>query len=269
MTKSRILLDDTVLKSWFNPKEHSWGLLGPGRGISSNRDANTKGWLTKLHIFLKNSFPKSCRLYLVKYFSKNFLHENLWKTNVKAQGPVHTCTRHDYNTVPTVYPKKYAHGFCFAVLCCGYTWTDFPISIRLTSLALWQSNDCPSASKATLMNMDKYFMWIHYERLHNHNKAKHNKTRVHISWDILYINNNRKYSSGDRTMFDSILTVFVVIYVIVQWTHCSKCTTSMNDLTTLEYWWIGVSRQILFDEYYDIRWYEMSWTILSYGPVLS
>ena len=58
----------------------------------------------------------------------------------------------------TVYPEKYAHGFCFAVLCCGYTLTDFPISIRLTSLALWQSNDCPSASKATLMNMDKYFM---------------------------------------------------------------------------------------------------------------
>ena len=76
----------------------------------------------------------------------------------------------------TEYPKKYAHGFCFAVLCCGYTLTDFPISIRLTSLALWQSNDCPSASKATLINMDKYFMWIHYERLHNHNKAKHNKT---------------------------------------------------------------------------------------------
>ena len=62
------------------------------------------------------------------------------------------------------------------VLCCGYTLTDFPISIRLTSLALWQSNDCPSASKATLMNMDKYFMWIHYERLYNHNKAKQNKT---------------------------------------------------------------------------------------------
>ena len=80
------------------------------------------------------------------------------------------------STKHTVYPKKYAHGFCFAVLCCGYTLTDFPISIRLTSLALWQSNDCPSASKATLMNMDKYFMWIHYQRLHNHNKAKHNKT---------------------------------------------------------------------------------------------
>ena len=78
--------------------------------------------------------------------------------------------------ISTVYPKKYAHGFCFAVLCCDYTLTDFPTSIKLTSLALWQSNDCPSASKATLMNMDKYFMWSHYERLHNHNKAKHNKT---------------------------------------------------------------------------------------------
>ena len=76
----------------------------------------------------------------------------------------------------TVYPKKYAHVFCFAVLCCGYTLTDFPISIRLTSLALWQSNDCPSASKAILMNMDKYFMLIHYEWLHNHNKVKYNRT---------------------------------------------------------------------------------------------
>ena len=81
----------------------------------------------------------------------------------------------------TVYPKKYAHGCCFAVLCCGYTLTDFPISIRLTSLALWQSNDCPSASKVTLINMDKYFMWIHYERLHNHNKAND----ICIIWQFL------------------------------------------------------------------------------------
>ena len=98
-----------------------------------------------------------------------------------------------------VYPKKYAHGFCFAVLCCGDTLTDFPISIRLTSLALWQSNDCPSASKATLMNTDKCFMWIHYERLHNHNKAKHNKT-VCIFLEI-YCKGHRSiglWSSFDR-----------------------------------------------------------------------
>ena len=54
----------------------------------------------------------------------------------------------------TVYPKKYAHGFCFAVLCCGYTLTDFPISIRLTSLALWQSNDCPVPAK------QPWWIWI-------------------------------------------------------------------------------------------------------------
>ena len=94
-----------------------------------------------------------------------------------------------HHATVTVYPKKYAHGFCFAVLCCGYSLTDFPISIRLTSLALWQSNDCPSASKATLVNMDKYLMWIHYERLHNHNKAKHNKT-VCIFLGIYCMNNN-------------------------------------------------------------------------------
>ena len=107
----------------------------------------------KSRIFISNSRHFLCTL----YFSLRLIY---------AEGAIPF----------TVYPKKYTHVFCFAVLCCGYTLTDFPISIRLTSLALWQSNDCPSASKATLMNMDKYFMWIHYERLHNHNKAKHNKT---------------------------------------------------------------------------------------------
>ena len=113
-------------------------------------------------------------------------------------------------TVYTVYPKKYAHGFCFPLLCCGYTLTDFPISIRLTSLALWQSNDCPSASKATLMNMDKYFMWIHYERLHNHNKAKHNKTvciflGIYCSWGR---NDTRAWISNcNHTKQHDVITV--------------------------------------------------------------
>ena len=35
-----------------NPKEYSWGLLGPGRCIASNREANTSR-LPKLHVFLK------------------------------------------------------------------------------------------------------------------------------------------------------------------------------------------------------------------------
>ena len=59
---------------------------------------------------------------------------------------------------------------CFVVL------IHWLISPYPSGISPYQSNDCPSASKATLMNMDSYFMWIHYERLHNHNKAKHNKT---------------------------------------------------------------------------------------------
>ena len=130
----------------------------------------------------------------------------------------------------TVYPKKYAHGFCFAVLCCGYTLTDFPISIRLTSLALWQSSDCPSASKATLMNMDKYFMWIRYQRLHDHNKAKHNKT-VCIFLGIYCILQN---------------CLFIIIIISHQG-HCvilsSFCVIPLGTTVTIQYkhvwyfWW--------------------------------
>ena len=120
----------------------------------------------------------------------------------------------------TVYPKKYAHGYCFAVLCCGYTLTDFPISTRLTSLALWQSNDCPSASKATLMNMDKYFMWIHYERLHNHNKAKHNKT-VCIFLGIYCI--DRRVPVHNRTQQSRNRVQVLEMYCMPRIKHRTEC----------------------------------------------
>ena len=113
------------------------------------------------------------------------------------------------------------------MLCCGYTLTDFPISIRLTSLALWQSNDCPSASKATLMNMDKYFMWIHYERLHNHNKAKHNKT-VCIFPGI--------YRTTFTTTFSKIVMFKSVSSKFIFWTSNSLNVIigSGNDLMLLD-----------------------------------
>ena len=85
-----------------------------------------------------------------------------------SQNITHVCIQYIPRNMHTVTAL-----LCFVVVT---HLTVFPISIRLTSLALWQSNDCPSASKATLMNMDKYFMWIHYERLHSHNKAKRNTT---------------------------------------------------------------------------------------------
>ena len=84
----------------------------------------------------------------------------------------------------TVYPKKYAHGFCIAVLCCGYTLTDFPISIRLTSLALWQSNDCPVPAK------QPWWIWINTscEFIMNDciTTTKQSTTKpCAFSWDIL------------------------------------------------------------------------------------
>ena len=126
----------------------------------------------------------------------------------------------------TVCPKKYAHGSCFAVLCCGYILTDFPISTRLTSLALWQSNDCPSAGKATLMNMDKYFMWNHYERLHNHNKAKHNTTVCIFigiyctSRDVFAVmmgtdHNDNHYNDVIMSAMASLITSFTIVYSTV------------------------------------------------------
>ena len=65
---------------------------------------------------------------------------------------------------------------CFALLWLYIDWFSHIHQAYFTGTVALQSNGCPSASKATLMNMNKYFTWIHYERLHNHNKAKHNKT---------------------------------------------------------------------------------------------
>ena len=40
-------------------------------------------------------------------------------------------------------------------ICCGKYWLIITISLRVTSLALGQSYDCPSASEVTLKDMDK------------------------------------------------------------------------------------------------------------------
>ena len=85
-----------------------------------------------------------------------------------------------------VYPKKYAHGFvvlCFVVVMQSFIMNShevFIISIRVALLALGQSLDCHSASEVSLMDIGNQSMY-------NHNKAQQSKNRVHISWDILYI----------------------------------------------------------------------------------
>ena len=136
----------------------------------------------------------------------------------------------------TVYPRKYAHGLWFVVLCCGYALADFPISIRLTSLVLWQFNDCPNASKATLMTMDKYFMRIHYERLHNHNKAKHNKT-VCIFLGI--------YCTSETDTMDKPAIVSANLYIYTFYTYG-----------------IHTESFILYLHSMHVKWYRRNYTCL-------
>ena len=50
----------------------------------------------------------------------------------------------------TVQSSNYAHPWPFAMSWCGMVLVDLTISFRVTTLALGQSYDCPSASEATL-----------------------------------------------------------------------------------------------------------------------
>ena len=54
----------------------------------------------------------------------------------------------------TVYPKKYAHGFCFAVLCCGYTLTDLPYP---SGLLHWH---CGNLTIAPVPAKQPWLIWI-------------------------------------------------------------------------------------------------------------
>ena len=65
----------------------------------------------------------------------------------------------------------------FALLCFVVVihWLIFPYPSGLLHWHCGNLTIAPVPAKQPWI-MDKYFMWIHYERLHNHNKAKHNKT---------------------------------------------------------------------------------------------
>ena len=56
----------------------------------------------------------------------------------------------------TVYPKKYAPGVCIAVLCCGYTLTDFPI-LYPSGLLHWH---CGNLTIASVPAKQPWWIWI-------------------------------------------------------------------------------------------------------------
>ena len=91
----------------------------------------------------------------------------------------------------TVYPKKYAHGFCFAVLCCGYT-LIFPYP---SGLLHWH---CGNLTIAPVPAKQPWWIWINtsYEFIMNDciTATKQSTTKpcahflgytVCIPWDIL------------------------------------------------------------------------------------
>ena len=59
-----------------------------------------------------------------------------------------------YNFACIVHPKKYAHGFCFAVLCCGYTLIDFPYP---SGLLHWH---CGNLTIAPVPAKQPWWIWI-------------------------------------------------------------------------------------------------------------
>ena len=58
--------------------------------------------------------------------------------------------------LPTVYPKKYAHGFvvlCFVVVMPSFIMNSHEVFIHIHQGCF--ANDCPSASEVSLMDMGK------------------------------------------------------------------------------------------------------------------
>ena len=99
------------------------------------------------------------------------LVHNHWESEKIERNQVHRINFHYYASY------SISQEICTRILlCCALLWLYIDWFSHFHQAYFTGTNDCPSASKATLMNMDKYFMWIHYERLRNHNKAKHNKT---------------------------------------------------------------------------------------------
>ena len=71
------------------------------------------------------------------------------------------------------------------ILCCLLTFGTGPLPIffRVTSLALGQSNDCPSASDVTLKSMGKYLMRIHQN---SYSRVPNCHTGTTINFDIFF-----------------------------------------------------------------------------------
>ena len=78
---------------------------------------------------------------------------------------------------------KICTRFCRVLFCCGcIVMAHLPMFFRVTSLALGQSYDCPSASDVTLKDMGKSA-----GRKAQQNKTQASVIRIYDSWGVLQI----------------------------------------------------------------------------------
>ena len=100
------------------------------------------------------------------------------ENNIMGSSRLMISVHHGYivNSQITIYPKNYVHGLCFVLVVFFFFflvmyWPIMPTSLMVTSLALGQSYDCPSASKVP------WRIWVNKSQdFTNHYKTRHNKT---------------------------------------------------------------------------------------------
>ena len=94
------------------------------------------------------------------------------------------------NTSYTVYPKKYAHGFvvlCFVVVMQSFIMNSHEVFIHIHQGCFAGTGAIVRLPQCQWSKPDG--LWEN-QSMYNHNKAQQSKNRVHISWDILYLEFN-------------------------------------------------------------------------------
>ena len=165
----------------------------------------------------------------------------------------------------TVYPKKYAHGFCYAVLCCGYLLTDFPYP---SGLLHWHSgnrtiapvpakqpwwiwintscefimNDCITTTKQSTTKPCAYFLgytvqhirfWMRYTWNMQESFRVYSKQICKIPTTFQQIFNFLKFPPRCGSNFEIIYILFVSIWFLSIWYKCDGCFC-----VSCYFWWI-------------------------------
>ena len=156
-----------------------------------------------------NNFGSLCRDYV--YDSRICLYldkDKLCKRNdgIK-QRDTHLNNRHRVKVLPDYHIPQNAQRFCFIFillrLCSQFLLicvSHSDIFFRVTSLALGQSYDCPSASEVTLKNTGK----------NNKYQATTNQQLIHNSWNVLLIPDNVLFGDVMNIFFKTCLCVNIL-----------------------------------------------------------